>query len=56
MANEIQKICRLEEPVCVDTLKKVTIICRKTVEDLSVILNYLEEYQTKVLPGDQSKG
>lgn len=56
MADEIQKrICRLGEPVFVDTLDKITNICWKTVEDLSLILNDLEEYQDKVHPEDQSK-
>lgn len=43
------------EPVFVDTLEKITDICRKTVEDLSLILNELEDYQDKVHPEDQSK-
>lgn len=55
VADEIQKrICRLGEPVFVDTLDKITNICRKTVEDLSLILNELEDYQDKVHPEDQS--
>lgn len=50
-----QKISNNEQIEYVDTLAEIRKMCRKTVEDLRVILSELEEFQTKLLLVDQNK-
>lgn len=38
-----------------DPVQKINNICQKTVEDLRVILNDMEEFQSKIVPEDQNK-
>lgn len=57
VADEIGRIIirRKGETVCSDALVEIQNICQKTVKDLTAILIELEEFQTCVLPVDQTK-
>lgn len=56
MADEIGRIIRRKgEPVGSDAWVEIQNICQKTVKDLKAILIELEEFQTCVLPVDQTK-
>lgn len=48
-------ICEKGNQLSDDPVQKINNICQKTVEDLRVILNSVEEFQSKVVPEDQNK-
>lgn len=50
-----QKISRKGEMKCTDAWSEIWNACRKTVDDLGIILSGLEEFRTRVLPVDQNK-
>lgn len=50
-----QTISRKGEMKCTDAWSEIWNACRKTVDDLGIILSGLEEFRTRVLPFDQNK-
>lgn len=50
-----KKIFGRGELVCADAWGEISTICRKTIEDLNIILMKLEEFQTNILSVDQNK-
>lgn len=50
-----RQICEKGHQLSDDPVQKINSICQKTVEDLRVILNDMEEFQSKVVPEDQNK-
>lgn len=50
-----QKISEKGEMKCTDAWSEIWNACRKTVDDLGIILSGLEEFLARVLPVDQNK-
>lgn len=50
-----QKISEKGEMKCTDAWNEIWNACRKTVDDLGIILSGLEEFLARVLPVDQNK-